>query len=92
MTATTKLYVVDRLEGDRAVLIADDDPQVEVPTTSLPFRVKDGMVLRVPIDVHGHPTWTSAERDEAEERRRMNAARDRLERLQRRDPGGDVRF
>jgi hypothetical protein len=92
MTADSRLYVVDRLEGDLAVLIGDDDTQVELPKTALPFRLKEGMVLRVSMDGHGQPQWTRAERDEAEERRRTGDARARLERLKRRDPGGDVRL
>jgi Protein of unknown function (DUF3006) len=92
MTGDTRLYVVDRLESDLAVLIADDDSQVELPKTALPFRLSEGMVLRVSLDTHGAPEWRRAERDEAEERRRMDDARARLERLKRRDPGGDIRL
>ncbi len=92
MTAGSRLYVVDRLEGHVAVLVTDDGEQVDVPKTSLPFRVREGMVLRVTVDGRGHPEWPSAERDETEERRRMDHARARLERLKRRDPGGDIQL
>lgn len=87
-----KWYAVDRLEGDRAVLISDDGERVELPTGSLPFRVKEGTVVRVPLDEGGRPDWARAARDEAEERGRLDEARRRLERLKRRDPGGDVRL
>jgi hypothetical protein len=92
MTAGTRWYAVDRLEAERIVLIADDGTPVELPKTALPFRVKEGMVLRVSMDVHGQPEWTRAERDEAEERRRMGDARARLDRLKRQDPEGNIQM
>ena len=85
-------YAVDRLEDDHVVLIDDDGGQVEQPVRAFPFRVKEGMVLRVPLNDRGRPAWTQAVRDEDEERRRLDEARARLERLKRRDPGGDVRL
>jgi len=91
MTEERSSYAVDRLEGDRAVLVRDHDLRiVEVRLTSLPFRVREGMVLCVPLGEHGEPQWARAERDEAEERRRLREGRARLERLRRRDPGGNV--
>jgi hypothetical protein len=88
----SRWYAVDRLEGDRVVLIADDGERIELPSRSLPFRAQDGMVVRVDLIDQRGPDWAHAERDEAEERRRMEEARRRLERLKRRDPGGDVRL
>jgi hypothetical protein len=83
-------YAVDRLEGDRAVLVNDRREQVELAVSSLPFRVREGMVLLIPVDRNGRPEWFRAVRDEGEERRRLKEGADRLERLRRRDPGGDI--
>jgi len=85
-------YAVDRLEGDLLVLIDDDGRQVEQPVRTIPFRVKEGMVLRVPLDAQGQPDWRHAVRDEEERQRRLDEARARLERLRGQDPGGDVRL
>ena len=85
-------YAVDRLEGDRVILIDDEGRQAERPQPSFAFRIAEGMVLRVPLDAHHQPNWAHAVRDEQAEQRRLNEARERLERLKRRDPGGDVRL
>lgn len=91
MTGTRRWYAVDRIEGDRVVLIGDDDRRpVELPAASLPFPLREAMVLAVPLDAHGCPQWGRAERDEAEERRRLDEGRARIERLRLRDPGGDI--
>jgi hypothetical protein len=84
-------YAVDRLEGDRAVLVPDQGGEpVLLALTTLPFPVREAMVLAVPLDPQGHPQWHLAERDEAEEGRRLEEGKARLERLKRRDPGSDV--
>ena len=79
------LWVVDRVEGDRIVLISDTDETAEVARGDLRFAVREGMVLRVP-----DTDWSCAERDPAEERRRLDEGKARLDRLRKRDPGGDV--
>jgi hypothetical protein len=56
----------------------------------LPVTVREGVVLRVRLDAGGKPDWSSATVDDAERERRLQEARDRLERLRRTDPGGDV--
>lgn len=91
MTDTRRRYAVDRLEGGRAVLVADagGDP-IDVPLTTFPFPVREAMVLVVPLDAHGRPQWHRAERDEAEERRRLEEGEARLERLPVRDPRGNL--
>lgn len=91
MTDERRFYAVDRLEGDCAVLVRDRDLRiVEVPLASLPFVVREGMVLSVPIDERGVLQWGRTARDEAEERRRYRDGRARLERLEGRDPGSDI--
>ena len=91
MTGTRRWYAVDRIEGDRVVLIGDDDRRpVELPAASLPIPLREAMVLAVPLDAHRCPQWGRAKRDEAEERRRLDEGEARIERLRLRDPGGDI--
>ena len=47
-------------------------------------------MLRVPIDRDGNPIWSSAELDEAKGERRLEEAREALDRLRKNDPGGDI--
>lgn len=83
-------YSVDRLERAVAVLVGDDGVGLDVLKRSLPVRVREGLVLRVRLDAAGQPDWSSATIDDAERERRMQQARDRLDRLRGTDPGGDV--
>ncbi|MGH7570068.1 MAG: DUF3006 domain-containing protein [Gemmatimonadales bacterium] len=83
-------YAVDRLEGGRAVLVADDASIVEIARTKLPGGIREGSVLRVRLGSNGRPDWSSAEIDEAEWERRLKGARERLDRLGKSDPGGDI--
>lgn len=90
MTEPKAFYSVDRLEHAVAVLVGDDGVGLDVLKQSLPVKVREGMVLRVPLDADGHPNWSSATIDDAERERRVQQARDRLDRLRGTDPGGDV--
>lgn len=83
-------YVVDRFEGGIAVLVADDGVAIDVPRTALPAHIREGTVLRVRREKDGKPDWSGAEVDETERARRLEAARQRLNRLGKRDPGGDL--
>jgi hypothetical protein len=83
--------VVDRLAGDRAIIVDDTGHSFDVPASTLPATCRaEGAVLRVPRDGHGGFVWPSAQRDRAEEARRLAEAKARLERLKQTDPGGDV--
>ena len=87
----TLLLAVDRMEGKTAVLIADDDREFELPRRQLPKDARrQGAVIRVDLDERGAPLWATACADRDEERRRLDDARRRLERLKSKDPGGDV--
>ena len=83
-------YSVDRLERAVAVLVGDDGVALDVLKKTLPVKVREGVVLRVPLDADGKPDWSSATVDDAERERRLQEARDRVERLRGTDPGGDV--
>ena len=82
-------YAVDRLEGQLAVLVADDGTTVELSKQTLPARVKEGTMLRVKVS-GGKPDWTTAKIDETERLQRLNDARKRLDQLAKNDPGGDI--
>lgn len=87
---TERVFVVDRVEGGHAVLVDDGGATVTVATRALPAGAAEGIVLRVPVGPHGQPDWKAARVDQAETARRRAEAQDRLRRLRKRDPGGDV--
>ena len=70
-------------------LVGDDGVALDVRRNALPVRVREGIVLRVPVSDRG-PDWSSCIIDDAERERRLAEARERLARLRKRDPGGDV--
>ena len=83
-------YAVDRLEGQMAVLVGDDETTVDLPRRDLPARVREGSVLRVELGADGRPDWASAKIDDQERERRLKAAQERLDRTSESDPGGDI--
>ena len=90
-------FVVDRVEGEIAVLLSDGPTSggasgsLEVPKRLLARGCgEEGAVVTVPLDAGGAPQWEKATRDLDEEKRRNKDARDRLQHLQRDDPGGDI--
>ena len=95
MTPSETIFVVDRIEGDRIVLVPDDpspagtDPQRVLRRNQLP-PVAEGDVLRVSSKPDGRPDWSSAIVDSALREERLREAEDRLARLRKRDPGGDI--
>ena len=91
MSERQGVWVVDRIEGDTAVLIEDGTGRtLDVARSLMSVSVAEGTVLRVPITEEGGPDWRSAELDEELRQRRLAEARDVLEQLKKRDPGGDV--
>lgn len=86
------IWVVDRVEGAIAVLVRDGDERTEdVSVRALPAGSREGSVLRVP-EPDGRPDWTAAILDEDARRARLREAEEVLERLRRRDPGGDIKL
>ena len=84
------IWVVDRIESGIAVVIRDDDARrKDVPMAVLPKGTREGAVLRVP-EVQGRPVWSHAVADEEMRLERLRKAEEVLQRLRRRDPGGDV--
>ena len=89
MNKREAFYTVDRIEREIAVLVGDDGVALDVRCNTLPVGAREGIVLRVPLS-DGGPDWSSCTIDEAERERRLAKARERLARLRKTDPGGDV--
>ena len=54
MSDTERVWVVDRIEREVAVLMADDNREtVDIPMSVLPGRLPEGAVLSVPENVGG---------------------------------------
>lgn len=86
----TRIWVTDRVEGEFAVLVADDDEtRLDVPLARLPAPLREGTVLRVPQS-GGEPRWEGGTVDEELRRARLEEAEAALNRLRHRDPGGDI--
>ncbi|MEX2465336.1 MAG: DUF3006 family protein [Gemmatimonadota bacterium] len=91
MTDEHFLWIVDRIEGERVVLVEDATGRTaEVGRSGIGVPVREGTVLRVPISASGTLAWTSARADAEAERARRDEAKDILDDLRGRDPGGDV--
>ena len=83
-------FSVDRLEGTIAVLVADDAVHYDVPPAELPRSINEGDVLVVSVSSSGAPDWRSATVDLAEKARRLARAKDALDRMRKRNRGGDI--
>lgn len=87
-----RTYVVDRIESGVAAMVPDDDafaPE-DVPVRRFGWRVSEGDVVRVPVRAEGSLAWNEASADPQQRAERIEQAEARLERLKKRDPGGDV--
>jgi hypothetical protein len=83
--------VVDRFEGDLAVVEVDGGPALDLPRWLLPREVKEGDVVRVRADQSAEGTLRLEARLDPEATRAARGdAAARLRRLRARDPGGDV--
>jgi hypothetical protein len=90
MSESERTWVVDRIEGEVAVLVADDDQEIlDMPLNVLPRGLREGAVLKVP-ESKGHPLWGSAMLDEELRLKRLRQAETILDELKNRDPGGDI--
>ena len=90
MSAQSRIFVVDRIEGRSVVLVPDEgDDDVVMPRKQLSVPVDEGTVLRVPLK-DGVPDWKHAKSDPAERARRVREMGRRMEALRAKDPGGDL--
>lgn len=89
--AGERVWVVDRIEGETVVLVDDASGRTaEVARSAIGVQVREGTVLRVPVSPSGTLAWLSARAEEDEGRAREGEAREILDDLRGRDPGGDV--
>lgn len=87
--AEEQIFVVDRIEDSHLLLAGDDGTEVVLAKRELPVLVGEGTVLRVQLE-KGVPDWGTARIDAAEQARRLESARKRMDELRKRDPGGDL--
>lgn len=91
MSESQWIWVVDRVEGDTVVLVEDGTGRtLEVARSLISVTLDEGTLLRVPLTEEGSPDWGLVVLDEELRQRRLAEARDALEELKTRDPGGDV--
>ena len=84
------LFVVDGLEAGIARLADASGRSFEVPATWLPPGSRAGEVLRFAAFGSPDRSLVQLARDEQERRRRLDRAREILDRLRGGDEGGDV--
>ena len=85
-----RIWAVDRIEGDVAVLISDiDNRTVEVSLKKLPEDTKEKSILHV-FERRDQPVWNSAVLDESIEVQKESESEEIVEDLKQRDPGGDI--
>ena len=90
MSERERIWVVDRIEGEAAVVVADDDQEMlDIPLNILPHGVREGTVLRV-TESKDHLLWVSAMLDEDLRLKRLRQAETALHELKSRDSGGDI--
>ncbi len=82
--------VVDGIEAGVARLEDASGRTFEVPATWLPLESRPGDVLRVVAFGSGERRLVQLGRDEDERRRRLDSAREVLNRLKADDDGGDI--
>jgi hypothetical protein len=82
--------VVDRFEGEIAVVEVAGGATLDLPRWMLPPHAHEGDVIRVRAGEAEGAWRVETTVDTAETRRRREAARGTLERLRARDPGGDI--
>ncbi len=87
---TERIYVVDRIEANIAVLVDEAGSETLVPLKRFRNPLREGSVIRVPVDSKANPQWGDGAVDEAETQKRKQEAEDILRSLRRRDPRGDV--
>ncbi len=84
-------FAVDRIEGQIARLVDDEERRIAVPVVRLPRGVTAGDVLSIPLDDAGTPAWSAARIDADEAKRRLGEAKRLLKEMKERgDPGGNV--
>ena len=84
--------VVDRHEENLTVVELDGARFVDLPRWLLPAATRPDDVITVQVDAEADRAIVTLVRDPEATARAKGAARDAIERLKSRDPGGDVRL
>ena len=87
---TASHWVIDSLDSGIARLETPETTFIEISRDWLPFGVQEGDVLEVRVHRSEDGAVITCVRDEAETSRRKDEAGKLLERLRKRDPGGDI--
>ncbi len=88
----THRFIIDRHEGDLAVVEVDGGSLLDFPRWLLPHAARADDVLRVTVDAGPERTVVTIVRDAEASARARAEAEDAVARLKRRDPGGDLRL
>ncbi len=86
----THQLIIDRYEGDLVVVEVDGRGFVDLPRWLLPAGVRADDVLAVTVDAGPERATITIARDADATTRARDAARAAVDRLKRRDPGGDI--
>lgn len=84
--------IVDRHEEDRTVVEADGANYFDLPRWLLPLATRGDDVLAVTVEAEADRAVITMVRDTAATARGKGDAAAAVERLRRRDPGGDVQL
>lgn len=90
MTDRREVWIVDRFEGDYAVVERALHETLRVPRALLPAGLREGDALRVTVSAGGDEVELAIARDAEETRQRATEARRILGDLKRQDPGGKI--
>ncbi len=83
-------WIVDRFEGDLAVVEVDGGAMLDLPRWLLPRGAREDDVLAVTVEADAERAVITLARDSGATQDARNASRATLDRLRARDPGGDV--
>ncbi len=88
----THRFIVDRHEGELSIVEVDGATFLDVPRWMLPQAAHGDDVLAVTVEASEDRAVVTLERDAAATARAQAEAAAAVERLKRRDPGGDIRL
>ena len=86
-----EIWVIDRFEGDTAILESDSRSHIQVPRSALPKGAKEGDAMSVVRATDDPQDWTFTV-DPLETESRLREAESILDELKHRDPGGDIQL
>ena len=84
--------IVDRIEGDLVVVELADGRTLDLPRWMLPPDLREGDVVATRVERSEDGVRLETKVDADETRRRRASAKETVERLSARDPGGDIQL